>query len=101
MDEAHDPLIWMILAAIVGIALAFDRADAVRRVSYWHLQLILLAQAVLIAAADADSPSSFLYRLMMPIGCYKVARILATPLGDWWQARTRRQNQASGSKPTP
>jgi hypothetical protein len=94
-DETFNSDMVLIVAAVLGLCLAFERfgyREDQRRAFRW----MMLAQLLLIAWACSDSWRGFLYMLFMPIGAYKVARIAGEPLAAWWRGR-----QPKGSKPTP
>ena len=87
-DGPFDADLWMLIAAALGVVMAFERLDY-EPIHYRFFRWAMLIQLALVAATEAESWRGFLYLLFMPIGAYKVARIVAEPVAARWHGQRR------------
>jgi hypothetical protein len=87
-------LVWGVLRECVAMEAAYKREDDVVSHPFWTAYLLI--QQVIIATHYSDSFRGFLYVLAMPIGLYKVARVVTHWIGmlwfsqcfNWWKRHT-------------
>lgn len=76
------------MGALLGVLTAIEHrrgvyaeGDAIPR------RLAALVVAGMVAIGIAESVRGFLYLVLMPIGAYKVAQVVAAPFAGWWIRR--------------
>lgn len=93
-----DPNGLMVIAAVLGVLFGADDSGWRTR----QVNVIFLSFAALMAFLVSHGGGGFLPALLMPIGAYKVARVVTEPCWAWWRRREAAHEAAQmGSKPEP
>lgn len=83
------PYLLMTVAAVVGVAVSWERATRPDLFDQWQLmtgRLLILASLIVDAVVGVRSINGFLLTLLMPIGAYKVSRVISEPVMALLQA---------------